>query len=337
MANPQSHPPFTPFIARVETAERLAPHVMRVTFTGPELHHVANTGYDQRIKLLLPLAGDPQWEHSPLLSEECRTQGTWWDVWRSLPVNQRNPIRTYTLRDVTADGRVIIDFALHAPAGPAGTFAANAQPGDTVVLVAPDARSSTYGGGIDFHPGIASQVLLVGDETAAPAIGGIVDSLARADWPGRVTAFVETPAREDHWPMTGLPDGRSTILWMPRDGRERGADLVEQVRGWASSHPQLFTTRWRKTGTATGPAASSPSDFTEADIDRELLWETPGEGVPTAGQLPKLATGSDGFYAWVAGEAAVVRDIRRVLLRDHGLDRRRAAFMGYWRAGRAEN
>ena len=35
-------------------------------------------------------------------------------------------------------------------------------------------------------------------------------------------------------------------------------------------------------------------------------------------------------------EAAVVRGLRRYLVRDVGVDRKQVAFMGYWRKGRAE-
>ncbi|MFG2308504.1 siderophore-interacting protein [Streptomyces sp. NPDC048566] len=41
-------------------------------------------------------------------------------------------------------------------------------------------------------------------------------------------------------------------------------------------------------------------------------------------------------YAWVAGEAGRVRDVRRHLVRERGLDRRRVTFVGYWRQGLTE-
>lgn len=42
------------------------------------------------------------------------------------------------------------------------------------------------------------------------------------------------------------------------------------------------------------------------------------------------------MYAWLAGEAAVIRTLRRHLVAERGLDRRSVAFMGYWRMGRSE-
>lgn len=42
------------------------------------------------------------------------------------------------------------------------------------------------------------------------------------------------------------------------------------------------------------------------------------------------------FYAWFAGEAGTIKTLRRILVTDTGVCRRRVAFMGYWRRGRAE-
>ena len=71
----------------------------------------------------------------------------------------------------------------------------------------------------------------------------------------------------------------------------------------------------------------------EVDPD---LWETPtysssGEEVEAA----EIVVGHDldGIYAWIAGESGVVTALRRVLVKDLGVDRRQVAFMGYWRRG----
>ena len=56
-----------------------------------------------------------------------------------------------------------------------------------------------------------------------------------------------------------------------------------------------------------------------------MLWDVP-EGHSLDGE----------FYAWIAGEASVIKTLRRFLVSEAGLDRRSVAFMGYWRLGRAE-
>ena len=53
----------------------------------------------------------------------------------------------------------------------------------------------------------------------------------------------------------------------------------------------------------------------------ELLWER-AAGTRVVGTP----------YTWVAGEARVVRDLRRYLVGEAGLPRSSVTFMGYWRA-----
>ena len=62
----------------------------------------------------------------------------------------------------------------------------------------------------------------------------------------------------------------------------------------------------------------------DVDVDTELLWDSPVD--PTTGD----------FYAWIAGEAATVKALRRHLVSDLGVARSNVAFMGYWRRGRSE-
>ena len=71
----------------------------------------------------------------------------------------------------------------------------------------------------------------------------------------------------------------------------------------------------------------------EVDPD---LWETPtysssGEDVESAAGPVGSSLGD--LYAWIAGESGLVTGLRRVLVRDLGVDRRQVAFMGYWRRG----
>ena len=68
----------------------------------------------------------------------------------------------------------------------------------------------------------------------------------------------------------------------------------------------------------------------DIDIDEQLLWEVPtdDEGNPLLRRAP--------LYAWLAGEAAPIKQLRRHLVSERGVDRRAVAFMGYWRAGRPE-
>lgn len=74
------------------------------------------------------------------------------------------------------------------------------------------------------------------------------------------------------------------------------------------------------------------------DADAEITWLVRTEGAPTAldtvraAQLPP----SELPYAWIAGESGRVKELRRHLVRERGIDKRRVTFVGYWREGLTE-
>jgi NADPH-dependent ferric siderophore reductase len=109
------------FRVLVARSQRLSPSFLRVTFAGPDLDRFADTGYDQRIKLVLPLP-DCGLGHLP-------TGPDWHAQWRGLPDERRNPIRTYTVRAVRRHlAEVDVDVVLHGDAGPASRWANRVRP-----------------------------------------------------------------------------------------------------------------------------------------------------------------------------------------------------------------
>lgn len=305
-----------PFRVRVAGIEHLAPHFRRVTFTGEDLDIFGADGLDQRIKLLFANRRggwvDLGWDDPAALAS-----GDWYPRWLAADEDERNPMRTYTVRAVDQAARELtVDFAVHDGAGPGGSFPDAATCGQELVVIGPDSRSPLCGQGIDFHPGTARRLLLAGDETAVPAICGILEKLAeRADGLRDVHAFMEVPSADDRLPMD-LPDGFH-VAWLARDlpGGAPVQDppvtdrLVDAVRGFAQRHLR----------------AGRRQQLEDVDVDADLLWEVPPDG-----------DGAD-FYAWIAGEAGVVKTLRRVLVAEHGVERGQVAFMGYWRRGKAEN
>lgn len=300
-------PAYRPFRATVLRMRRLCPSFLRVTLGGPDLDVFGTDGLDQRVKVVFPLADGTL---ADLADESTVEQGTWYERWRALPDDRRNPFRTYTVRRVRPWARELdIDLVVHGGPGPAARWLAGVAPGDEVLLVGPDARSIHSAVGIDFHPGSARRLLLAGDETAAPAIAAILESLPA----GRAArAFVEVPEADDRLPLTLAPG--ADLTWLPRDGAGVGSRLVPAVTAWATSSAHVLQ----------AAAAPVPQHLADVDVDHELLWESPDEPP------------DDAFYAWLAGEAGMIKDLRRLLVRGHGVDRSRVAFMGYWRLGRAE-
>jgi NADPH-dependent ferric siderophore reductase len=299
---PTEASPFRFFPVEVARIVRLSPNFLRVTFTGDDLDRFADNGWDQRIKLIPPL-DDSGHDHLP-------TGPDWYTQWRALPDDRRNPIRTYTIRNVrAADREVDVDMVLHGVNGPASRWAVAAGPGSKMLIMGPNADFSGPSGGIDFHPPATTRrILLVGDETAVPAIASILSRLP-ADAAGH--ALLEVPESADRLELAA-PAG-FTVTWLPRDGASHGVELIPAVREVAQ---QLL-------GDCKTPVTA---DLEDVDVDEDILWEVPEES----------AGAPDGFYAWLAGEAAVIKTLRRHLVSECGVDRRAVAFMGYWRLGRPE-
>jgi NADPH-dependent ferric siderophore reductase len=144
----------------VSSTELLTPHMRRFGFTSPELHDFVSASHDDHIKLFFPEAGK-------------EADGG------------KTCMRDFTPRRFDRSSKTLfIDFALHE-AGPAMRWAASARVGDTLQIGGP--KGSTV------VPDDFDWYLLIGDETALPAIGRRVEEL-RAGVP--VATFVVTEAGE---------------------------------------------------------------------------------------------------------------------------------------------
>lgn len=307
-----ARPAYRPYGVSVVAVRRLTPHFTRVTFAGPELESFGTDGQDQRIKIVIPFENG---RTSDIGAEDSVTilDGTWYSRWRELPDEKRNPFRTYTVRAVRPElAEVDVDLVSHGDgddSGPASRWLARVRVGDEVVVVGPDARSIDSAIGIDWHPGEATELLLAGDETAAPAICSILEALPAGR---RARAFIEVPDAGDVLSVHLAPG--ATITWLDRAGRPVGSALEPAVRGWVAGNRDAIR----------GALAASVQPLDEIDVDTELLWDSP--------DAPRDA----GFYAWLAGEASVIKTLRRFLVSETGIDRKAVAFMGYWRLGKAE-
>ncbi len=302
-----SEPADSPYLlhhVRVTEAVAVSPTYVQITVSGPELDRVATTGLDQRINLIFPL---PELGLTPMAMVD-----DWYGAWRLRPESHRNPIRTYTVRAIRPQAcEMDILFVCHGPSGPAGRWIEDVTVGDELMLCAPNSRSSSDPGGIDFDPPRGcTRFLLVGDETAAPAIASILGQLP-ADATGSV--LVELPHPEDAAILPSHPGVEVRVFG--RSGA-RGDDLKGEVITAA-------------TALTNGPAALT-QEVEDVDVDVDILWEVPRDedGVPLRDHEA---------YAWLAGEASVIKVLRRQLVTELGWDRRAVAFMGYWREGRVDN
>lgn len=243
---------------RVVRTEWITEHMVRLVLGG-----AAASGFDvgeytdHYVKLLFPAPGVTYPE--PFDLERVRTE---------FPRDQWPSNRTYTVRAWDAErDELTIDFVVHGDEGLAGPWAARAQVGDVIRLSGP-------GGG--YAPDAAADWhLLVGDESALPAIAAALEQLPEG---AVVHAFVEVPGPEEEQKILA-PDGVE-VTWLHRGDAPVGDQLIAAVRELA---------------------------FPEGDV-----------------------------HAFVHGEAAFVKELRRHLRLDREIPRDRLSISGYWRLGQSD-
>ncbi|MER7117301.1 siderophore-interacting protein [Saccharomonospora azurea] len=252
--------------AHVRHVRAITPRLVRVTFTGPDLAHVVDGAPDQYVKVFFPTPGTRAPQLPPTLADDAMS---WYRRYLAMPDGVRPAMRTYTVRHARPwAAELDIDFVLHDDAGPGSSWAANARPGDEVALLGPH--------GLYDVPAGTSWQLLVGDESAVPAIAAVCERLPDQ---ARAIVFVEVADAADEIPLAGYGE-RVDVRWVHRGDAPVGEAVLAAVRD------------------ATLPA-----------------------GAP---------------YAWISGEASLVKHVRRHLVRERGVNKRHITFTGYWRQGRSE-
>jgi NADPH-dependent ferric siderophore reductase len=234
---------------------RLSPSMVRVTLTGDDLADFASRGHDDHVKLFFARPG----EAAPVLP----TFGPNGPVY---PEGVRPTSRDYTPRRVDVEAREIdIDFALHE-AGPATQWALEAAPGAMLHMGGP--RGSMI------VPDDFDWYLLVGDETALPAIARRMEEL-RSE--ARVTVIAEVRGPEDEIELPKRSSG--TVTWLHRGEARPG--------------------------------------------EGSLLDEAVAAFAPEAGE----------GFVWVGCESDTAKRLRRILVEDKALSKKRVKASGYWKRG----
>ncbi|MEV1175567.1 siderophore-interacting protein [Nonomuraea sp. NPDC049784] len=188
--------------------ERISRNMVRVVVGGDGLADFATSGLtDHYVKLVFPYEGVKYPE--PFSVKTCR---------ETMPREHWPRLRTYTVRAWDPDSRELtLDFVVHGDEGLAGPWADRAVPGDVLLMLGP-------GGGYAPDPA-ADWHLLVGDESALPAIAASLEELAEGT-PAHV--LVEVDAPEDEQKLETAADAR--VTWVYRGDRPVGERLVEAVR-----------------------------------------------------------------------------------------------------------
>ncbi|GAB2922086.1 siderophore-interacting protein [Nonomuraea fastidiosa] len=192
----------------VQRTERISRHMVRLVVGGDGLSGFSTNGYtDHYVKLVFPYEGVDY--PRPFSMKICR---------ETMPRQLWPRLRTYTVRAWDPDAlELTLDFVVHGDEGLAGPWAAQAAPGDEVIMLGP-------GGGYAPDPR-ADWHLLVGDESALPAIAASLEALPED---ALAHVFVEVDSPEDELKLETSADAR--ITWLYRGDRPVGEKLVAAVR-----------------------------------------------------------------------------------------------------------
>ncbi len=323
---------------------------------------------DGYVKLLVPPAVEHD-EHRRItrLSPEpvhIDLTDTWRQDWFALPDTERGWMRTYTLRASrlrepdaalrkviealpaaplipagvslpaapgidSALPEIDLDFVCHTEVssdgvecmGPGATWASLAEKGDRVSILAPLAGQPLWA---SWSSGGAERIILAVDETAVPAALSILaDYAAGEQKPAEIQLIAEVPHATDS--LTTLWDGpyphlpalselpNLTVNWCAREDAPRGEGLTAGLR------KALGLGAWNSKG-ASITAEPSP----DRDGETEVVWTLADDENPQ-------------IYIFIAGEASVVKTLRRICVQEASIPKNDVSFMGYWRVGRTES
>jgi NADPH-dependent ferric siderophore reductase len=158
----------TMLFAEVSGNVPISPSLRRITLTGEGLRDFAPLGFDQWFRLFLPQPGheDMRLPRNLNLLSYAR--------FLTIPKRERPLLRNYTVsqfRPAGLDGQaeLDVDFVVHGDEGFASRWAQNARPGSRVAILDE--------GILYVPPAGTERHLIIGDETALPAIAGILQSL----------------------------------------------------------------------------------------------------------------------------------------------------------------
>ncbi|MFE0774913.1 SIP domain-containing protein [Streptomyces sp. NPDC058861] len=261
-------------------AENLTPGMRRLTLGGPqldafvkdglELPALRTEGFDDHVKFFF---AD---ETGRLVLPRQQVSSLDWSDGRPVA-------KDYTPVSHDPDkGEIVFDFVRH-DGGVASTWAESAAPGDSAWIAGPKMSHS--------HPEGADWILVVGDETALPAIGRWL-----AEMPEGTKARVFVEVGEDSHRQELPTKADAEIVWLSRNGAPAGTtDLLEQAVRAADWLPGTVFA-W-VAGEAVTLKGIRRHLATERQVPREQThitgyWRRTAPAVPApapAGELPEPA------------------------------------------------
>lgn len=189
------------FPVTVTAVQQVSPIMRRVTLRAPELRDYRPLGPDEYFGLVMPPAGRVLPPLPPADPARPTPRGRF-----GVPDDEQPAVRWYTVRaHRPAAGEVDADIVNHGDAGPGSAWVLRVEVGSVVAFQTGTAAYRTHGA--------SGAHVIVGDETALPAVSRILEEL-----PATVEAHVvvEVPTASDVPPLPTSTPARLTVL-------ERGA------------------------------------------------------------------------------------------------------------------
>ncbi|OPF76012.1 siderophore-interacting protein [Streptomyces antioxidans] len=185
--------------------QRLTPRMARITFGSEDLTGFLSNGTDQHVAMYF-------YEPGVTLPRPFTTEAA-----KELLPRARPRLRRYTIRAHRPEmGQVDMDFVLHGGDQLASGWAEKAAPGDEAIWFGPSPAYPLAEG--------SRWTVLIGDETALPAIAVILEQLP-AGHP--VRALIEVADAGEDLPLCTGADAR--ISWLHRGQLPHGQLLLEHA------------------------------------------------------------------------------------------------------------
>ena len=187
--------------AEIVRTERITPSFHRLTLGGEMLKDFEALGADQMFRLFFRRP-----HQDAVRLPTSSTEGGWMAQTLLMGVATRPYVRYYTVRGYRPDlAELDVELVLHGDDSPASVWARATRPGEQVGLF-DEGRRYTPPPDVDWR-------LLVGDESAVPAILAILDDeQARPGVPTEV--FLEVPGEQDVRTLDVPANVR--VHWLPR-------------------------------------------------------------------------------------------------------------------------
>ena len=184
----------------------ITPHYIRVVFdiNNEQLDLLANVKSGSNNKIYIPPKGMNVIYFTNKESSAAK---------ELLPV-----MRTYTTRNIDLEKRELsIDFVAHGDNGPASAWAQKAEAGDILGIAMKDSVR-------DLVPP-ADEYLLIGDATALPVIGSILEQLPKDSL---VKAVLEVYGKKDK--IDFVSQANVIVEWVYNKHPENGSELAKWIK-----------------------------------------------------------------------------------------------------------